>query len=140
MTQPNAAVKPGHTRLDQMSFGSIASILTYRLPECYSKRWDAVVEQLKAIERWPEGAPGEFIRKFLIHVLPQGFHRIRHYGLLASGMRADNIARERRLLDVSAAQPEATDTSFAEADEPKPLAQPWEPSSRPWQHHRYSDE
>ena len=42
-------------------------------------------------------ATGEFIRRFLIHVLPQGFHRIRHYGLLASGTRADNIARAREL-------------------------------------------
>jgi hypothetical protein len=33
-------------------------------------------------------ATAEFIRRFLIHVLPQGFHRIRHYGLLASGTRA----------------------------------------------------
>jgi putative transposase/transposase-like zinc-binding protein len=65
-------------------------------------------------------ATGEFIRRFLIHVLPQGFHRIRHYGLLASGMRADNIARARRLLDV----PEAGDTNCAEATEPKPLSQP----------------
>jgi Putative transposase len=38
-------------------------------------------------------APGEFIRRFLMHVLPKGFHRIRHYGLFASGNRADNIAR-----------------------------------------------
>ena len=44
---------------------------------------------------------GEFIRRFLIHVLPHGFHRIRHYGLLASGTRADNIARARELLAVS---------------------------------------
>jgi len=43
----------------------------------------------------------EFIRRFLIHVLPQGFHRIRHYGLLASGTRADNIAQARELLAVS---------------------------------------
>jgi len=50
---------------------------------------------------------GEFIRRFLIHVLPHGFHRIRHYGLLASGTRADNIAQARRLLDVTAAQSEA---------------------------------
>src|SRR5207244_11485310 len=35
---------------------------------------------------------GEFIHRFLIPVLPHGFHRIRHYGLLASGTRADNIA------------------------------------------------
>jgi hypothetical protein len=64
---------------------------------------------------------GEFIRRFLIHVLPSGFHRIRHYGLLASGTRADNIARARRLLNVAAAQPEARDT---ETTEPKPLAHP----------------
>ena len=37
-------------------------------------------------------APGEFIRRFLMHVLPKGFHRIRHYGLFANGERADNIA------------------------------------------------
>jgi hypothetical protein len=69
-------------------------------------------------------ATGEFIRRFLIHVLPQGFHRIRHYGLFASGARADNIARARRLLDVPAAQPEAGDANCAEANEPKPLARP----------------
>ena len=42
----------------------------------------------------------EFIRRFLLHVLPKGFHRIRHYGLLASGGRKDNIARARQLLGV----------------------------------------
>ena len=46
----------------------------------------------------------EFIRRFLIHVLPGGFHRIRHYGLFANGGRADNIAQARRLLNVKAAQ------------------------------------
>jgi hypothetical protein len=40
----------------------------------------------------------EFIRRFLLHVLPDGFHRIRHYGLFASGPRAANIARIRSLL------------------------------------------
>ncbi len=45
-------------------------------------------------------ATDEFIRRFLIHVLPHGFHRIRHYGLFASGTRADNIARARELLAV----------------------------------------
>ena len=53
----------------------------------------------------------EFIRRFLIHVLPQGFHRIRHYGLLASGTRADNIARARELLVVS--KPEGPPTEAA---------------------------
>ena len=66
----------------------------------------------------------EFIRRFLIHVLPLRFHRIRHYGLLASGTRAHNIARARQLLDVPAAQPEPGDDSCAEANEPKQLSHP----------------
>lgn len=41
----------------------------------------------------------EFIRRFLIHVLPEGFHRIRHYGLLSSAARKTNIAKIRTLLD-----------------------------------------
>ena len=45
-------------------------------------------------------ATHEFIRRFLIHVLPAGFHRIRYYGLLASSKRADNVARARELLTV----------------------------------------
>jgi len=40
----------------------------------------------------------EFIRRFLLHVLPKGFHRIRHYGLLANGARAENLAKARALL------------------------------------------
>jgi Putative transposase len=40
----------------------------------------------------------EFIRRFLMHVLPAGFHRIRYYGLLANGKRAENVARARELL------------------------------------------
>ena len=40
----------------------------------------------------------EFIRRFLMHVLPKGFHRIRHYGLFANGNRAADIARARELL------------------------------------------
>jgi hypothetical protein len=46
-------------------------------------------------------APHEFIRRFLLHVLPQGFHRIRHYGLLASSARKAEIARARELLAVA---------------------------------------
>ena len=58
-------------------------------------------------------ATGEFIRRFLMHVLPKGFHRIRHYGLLANGNRAANIAKARELLSVpapvKAPQPENDD-------------------------------
>jgi hypothetical protein len=42
----------------------------------------------------------EFIRRFLTHVLPKSFHRIRHYGLFANGQRAANLARARELLHV----------------------------------------
>ncbi|WP_439569992.1 IS91 family transposase, partial [Sphingopyxis sp.] len=49
----------------------------------------------------------EFIRRFLLHTLPRGFHRIRHYGLLASTRRKDHLERARRLL--SAAPPPADD-------------------------------
>jgi hypothetical protein len=45
----------------------------------------------------------EFIRRFLLHVLPKGFHRIRHYGLLATSQRADNIGRARELLGIEPA-------------------------------------
>jgi Putative transposase len=44
----------------------------------------------------------EFIRRFLIHVLPKGFHRIRHYGLLASGTREESLTLARELLKVAA--------------------------------------
>jgi hypothetical protein len=50
--------------------------------------------------------------------MPHGFHRIRHYGLLASGTRADNIARARELLAVSNSQAEPT---AAAADPGKPI-------------------
>ena len=69
-------------------------------------------------------AADEFIRRFLIHVLPTGFHRIRHYGLFASGKRAENIARARQLLNSPAPQTEARDPDAAQADEPPTLAHP----------------
>ena len=59
----------------------------------------------------------EFIRRFLIHVLPKGFHRIRHYGLFAKSACADNIARARKLL--AAAKPEGEPTTAA-VDQSKP--------------------
>ena len=49
-------------------------------------------------------ATPEFIRRFLIHVLPDGFHRIRHYGLLASGARKTKLAKIRALLCVQPAE------------------------------------
>jgi hypothetical protein len=65
-------------------------------------------------------ATSEFIRRFLIHVLPGGFHRIRHCGLFASGSRSDNIARARELLAV----PPQPRQPNQDASEPKTLAHP----------------
>jgi hypothetical protein len=64
----------------------------------------------------------EFIRRFLIHVLPSGFHRIRHYGLFANGSRADNIARARELLNVPTPQQQTSDAKAANPDQPPALA------------------
>ena len=63
-------------------------------------------------------APAEFIRRFLLHVLPRGFHRIRHYGLLASASRKANITRIRELL--AAPQP-----AVVEALADKATPEPW---------------
>ena len=49
--------------------------------------------------------PGEFMRRFLLHVLPGGFHRIRHYGLLANGSRRADLARVREALQVEVKPP-----------------------------------
>ena len=49
-------------------------------------------------------ATSEFMRRFLLHVLPAGFHRIRHYGLLANGARSANLARARQLLHATPAE------------------------------------
>jgi hypothetical protein len=60
-------------------------------------------------ERWKTMRlhPHEFIRRFMLHVLPKGFHRIRHYGILAGANRAENIATARALLGVAPPTAEA---------------------------------
>jgi Putative transposase len=69
-------------------------------------------------------ATSEFIRQFLIHVLPKGFHRIRHYGLFASGDRADNIAQARELLAVPVPEIKAHDADAADNTESPTLSHP----------------
>ena len=59
----------------------------------------------------------EFIRRFLLHVVPDGFHRIRHYGFLANAVRVASIAKARALLGAAAPQRPAADT---EPDAPVP--------------------
>ena len=58
----------------------------------------------------------EFIRRFLLHVLPSGFHRIRHYGLFAGAVRARNIERVRQWLAAPEASPAETDCDFEDRD------------------------
>ena len=59
--------------------------------------------------------PHEFIRRFLIHVLPKGLHRIRHYGLLANGQREANLDKARELLRVKTIDP--ADDALRRADD-----------------------
>ena len=63
-------------------------------------------------------APDEFIRRFLLHVLPKGFHRIRHYGLLASATHKANVTRARQLLAAPQPEVEGSATGDAVADAP----------------------
>ena len=69
-------------------------------------------------------ATDEFIRRFLIHVLPHGFHRIRHYGLFANGNRAANIARARELLAVPSRSQAPEIAEATVVDEPRVLPRP----------------
>ena len=69
-------------------------------------------------------ATAEFIRRFLIHVLPHGFHRIRHYGLFANAARAGNIARARRLLGMANPGSEINDAGSLEAAAPQAAPHP----------------
>ena len=63
---------------------------------------------------------GEFIRRFLIHVLPKGFHRIRHYGWMANTTRVKSLAQARELLEV-----EPITASGDELKEPPAPTCPW---------------
>ena len=63
---------------------------------------------------------GEFMRRFLLHVLPSGLHRIRHYGLIANARRKDNLARVRALLLPEAARVDATPTATDASGKPVP--------------------
>ena len=69
-------------------------------------------------------ATDEFIRRFLMHVLPKGLHRIRHYGLLARPSCADNIARARELLAVPMPQHHNTEADAVNPIEPPNSSHP----------------
>jgi hypothetical protein len=71
-------------------------------------------------------ATAEFIRRFLIHVLPRGQHRIRHYGFFGNGNRAANITKIRELLRVKAPSADQSDDERVRStdDQPRTLAIP----------------
>lgn len=69
-------------------------------------------------------ATDEFIRRFLIHVLPRGQHRIRHYGFFGNGNRAANIARIRRLLAVTQSPQNGKNATETDVNQPRILGLP----------------
>ena len=60
--------------------------------------------------------PDEFIRRFLLHTLPDGFHRIRHFGFMANGHRAAKLALCRKLLDREPTAPNDGEPSPVDSD------------------------
>jgi hypothetical protein len=84
--------------------------------------------RINGADRWKTMRlhPHEFIRRFLTHVLPKGFHRIRHYGLFANTNRAENIATARALLNVTppAADPQEQPNSATDAPRVLPCSCP----------------
>jgi hypothetical protein len=84
-----------------------------------SFRWKDYRAQDKTRYKTMTLSAEEFMRRFLLHVLPGGFHRIRHYGLLANATRRNNLARARELLHV-VPEPAAPQPS----DEPTAIVQP----------------
>lgn len=82
-------------------------------------RWKDYREDGRARWKTMSLAPPEFIRRFLIHVLPKGFHRIRHYGLLANANRTESITKARELIGVPPRAVEVDETKPAAPDEPR---------------------
>ena len=84
-------------------------------------RWKDYRDKGKTRHKTMTLTTDEFMRRFLLHVLPSGFHRIRHYGLLANAGRRDHLARARELLQIAPAPVELKST---DADAPEKTAQP----------------
>ena len=89
-------------------------------------RWKNYRANGRARQKLMHLATDEFIRRFLLHVLPRGFHRIRHYGLFANGARVRNIETIRKRLNAEPpdAEPAAGDTEAEEAVATRTLRQP----------------
>jgi hypothetical protein len=94
--------------------------------DAVSFRWKDYRANRRDRQKLMRLATDEFIRPFLLHVLPRGFHRIRHYGLFANSARVRNIATIRRLLNAEPPNPEpaAGDIEPEEAVATRTLRQP----------------
>lgn len=79
-------------------------------------KWKDYRDKGRSKEKTMTLATDEFIRRFLLHVLPHGFHRIRHYGLFANGNRAKNLIKARELLQVSEVVESLNDDPESDAD------------------------
>jgi hypothetical protein len=83
-------------------------------------RWKDYRDKGKTRHKTMTLEPEEFMRRFLLHVLPSGFHRIRHYGLLANNARKENLALARQLLQVAPAARSEVDPAEAPNDTVRP--------------------
>jgi hypothetical protein len=111
MIVPGGGIAPDGWRSQTAASSSSTRLVTFRYKNY--RRDGADRQQVMTL------ATDEFIRRFLIHVLPHGFHRIRHYGLLAGSSRKDSLALARELLEV-APQPEEPALIQEPADPPCP--------------------
>jgi hypothetical protein len=91
---------------------------------------------LRHRRRAPALDPHEFIRRFLMHVLPQGFHRIRYYGFLTSQSGARNVANIRELLAAPLIPVDAIKALDPTPEEPKAAEHPCPWCGGPHAHHR----
>ena len=94
MTQSTQTISPLRRRM----------IVDMRMRKLSPKTQTAYIRAVKRLAgylgRSPDTATVEDLRHFLLHVLPRGFHRIPHYGLIANTGRRGNLARVRELLNV----------------------------------------
>jgi hypothetical protein len=87
-------------------------------------RWKDYREEGQTKSKAMTLTAGEFIRRFLLHVLPDGFNRIRHYGLFANGHRADKLALCRRLLNAPRSDFERANRDQVDDDAAAPIEPP----------------
>jgi len=100
------------------------SRLVEQTEEHVAFRWKDYREQGRAKSKVMKLAVGEFIRRFLLHVLPDGFCRIRHYGLFANGHRADRLTLCLQLLDAPQVGRERPDGKQNDAEAAMPIEPP----------------